>query len=320
MTCLEKSFQAFVLASEKIAMEKILFISLSCVGDAVMTTPVLQALHLAHPSAKIDVVADRRSKDVFINCPYLGSIYYKEKNKFLRGGPSLLGQLFRQRYKLIVDLRTDGLAYLLRAEKKLTKFGASSYGLHAVESLMGIIRPLHGHLPIPPTHIWLDETNIETSNQMLGALTGKRLLAIGPGCGGRRPEKFWPTDYYAKLSNSLADVFEGVVFVGGEQDVPLARKISNQLQLPFLDTCGATEIIQAAAILSQVSMFVGSDSGLGHVAGAVGTPTLTFFSVDKPERCLPWGPSPHWLVGKHGDARNIPVDAAEAIIRTAISG
>ncbi len=301
-------------------MQEILFISLSCVGDAVMTTPVLQALHAAYPEAKIDIVADRRSKDVFINCPYRGDIYYKEKNRFLRGGPALIRQLFGKRYMLVVDLRTDGLAYLLRAQRKLTKFGGAAYGPHAVESLMGIIRPLHGESPIPSTHIWLDDSEIKHSKQILGKLEGQRLLAIGPGCGGRRAEKFWPTECYAELANSLADVFEGVVFLGGEQDTPLAEKITSQLQLPFINTCGGTEIIQAAALLKQVSMFVGSDSGLGHVAGAVGTPTLTFFSVDKPERCLPRGPSSDWLMGENGDARNISVKAAEAKIRTAISG
>lgn len=283
-----------------------------------MTTPVLQSLHSAYPEAKIDIVADRRSKDVFVNCPYRGDIYYKEKDKFLRGGPALIRELFGKRYRLIVDLRTDGLAYLLRAERRLTKFGGSDYGPHAVENLMGIISPLHGDSPIPSTHIWLDEASIRHSKQILGKLKGKRLLALGPGCGGRRAEKFWPTDNYAELANSMADVFEGVVFLGGEPDQPLAEKIIKKTQLPYVDTCGRTEIIQAAALLKQVSLFVGSDSGLGHVAGAVGIPTLTFFSVDKPERCLPRGPSPHWLMGENGDARNISVKAAEDRIRTAI--
>ncbi|NKB36292.1 MAG: hypothetical protein GKR93_03870 [Gammaproteobacteria bacterium] len=125
-----------------------------------MTTPVIQALHREYPSAIKDVVADKRSKDVFINCSYRGDIFYKEKDKFLRGGPALVGRLIRVRYKLIVDLRTD----------------------------------------------------------------------------------------------------------------------------------------------------------------AVEIPTPTFFSVDKPERCLPWGPSPHWLIGENSDARNITVKAAEAKVRKAMSG
>ncbi len=46
-------------------VERILFITLSCVGDAVMTTPVLQTLHKKYPHALIDVVADKRSSILF---------------------------------------------------------------------------------------------------------------------------------------------------------------------------------------------------------------------------------------------------------------
>jgi len=284
-----------------------------------MTTPVLQALHQAYPEARIDIVADERSGTIFQYCPYRGDILYKHKGKFLRGAPALIKQLWRKRYDIIVDLRTDGLAYLLRGRRRLTKKGGRSYGQHAIESLMGIIRIVHGNQPLPATRIWLRQDSAVYARNILTGLPGRRVLAIAPGCGGKRQRKFWPVNNYAQLANALADVFDGVFLLGGSDDEKLCRNICKDLKLPYIDMCNRTTLLQAAALLQQADMFAGSDSGLGHVAGAVDTATLTFFSTDTPKRCLPWGPSASWLMGQGGDARNISVAEAEVKIREAIS-
>ena len=104
----------------KNVVNKILFISLSNIGDAIMTTPVLHALHQLYPEAIIDIVGDQRSSEIFKHCPYRGEIFHKQKNSFLRGVPALLMTLWAQSYDLVVDIRTDGLAYLLPAGKRLS--------------------------------------------------------------------------------------------------------------------------------------------------------------------------------------------------------
>ncbi len=124
-------------------VNKILFISLSNIGDAIMTTPVLRALHECYPEAVIDIVGDRRSSEVFKHCPFRGEIFHKQKQRFLRGTPALLKALWFQSYDLIVDIRTDGLAYLIPAGKRYTKFNKKlnrkTTGLHSVQQHMGII-------------------------------------------------------------------------------------------------------------------------------------------------------------------------------------
>ncbi len=299
--------------------QRILFIGLSCVGDAVMTTPVLQALHQAYPDAQIDIVADGRSSDIFQHCPYRGKFYFKDKTRFLRGAPALLGELWKTRYDKIVDLRTDGLTLVMRGEEKFTKRKAESYGPHAIEGFMGVIKNIHKDRTIPATTTWLNEELLAAADATLTKSGMKRVLAMAPGCGGKNPRKFWPTENYAALANRLADEFDGVLLLGSAEDSALTGEITGQLQLPVLDVAGKTALLEAAALLQKSDMFVGSDSGLGHVAGAVGSPTLTFFSVDQPSRCLPWGPSAHYLEGKDGDARNIPVDTAEQSIRVVLN-
>ena len=48
-------------------------------------------------------------------------------------------------------------------------------------------------------------------------------------------------------------------------------------------------------MLERCAAFVGNDSGLGHLAAAVGTRTLTVFGPGNPARYHPWGPQSVWV-------------------------
>jgi heptosyltransferase-3 len=297
-------------------VRRILFLSLSPVGDVVMTTPVLEALHQACPGAVVDIIADQRSSQLLIHCPYRGEILHKDKDRLLRGVLPLLLTLWRRRYDLIVDLRTDGLAYLFRGRRRLTKWHAVPYGPHAVEVMMGVIRKIQGDAPIPPCKLWLSQEERDYAAAALAHLPPGRWLVLGPGCGGSEPQKVWPEQHYIALADALKDVINAVILVGSPGDAALTAAIAHGLTLPHVDLAGATTLLQAAAVMERASLFVGSDSGLGHVAAAVGTPTLSFFSTDRPERCRPWGNKAAWLLHESGDARLIPVSEAETAIRT----
>ena len=173
------------------AVKNILFIGLSSIGDVVMTTPVLQSLHNKYPDAIFDIVTDKRSINLYGNYPYLNNLYLKDKDKPLRGVPDLLLRIWKNRYDIIVDLRTDGLAYLLRSKKRYTKWTAKSYGPHAVEDLLGVIAKLHKDKPIPDTQIWLSDKNREYAIKELSVFNNKdRLLALSIG-DPRKPAKSW---------------------------------------------------------------------------------------------------------------------------------
>jgi heptosyltransferase-3 len=296
--------------------ERILFITLSCVGDAITTTPVLQTVHKAYPDACVDIVADKRSSILFSRCPYKGDIIHKDKNGLFRGAFDLIKNLRKINYDLIVDLRTDGIAFLLKGKSKLVKWNKRPYGLHAIEQHMGIVRNIHGDEAIPDTCLWLDEDHNKYADKVLSELPGNIWLAMAPGVSAVL--KRWPASKYAELANSLSDVFEGVILVGSSSERLQTGAVKAELTLPSVDLAGS-DLLEAAAVLNRATLFVGSDSGLGHVAGAMGTATMTFFSKEQPDRYLPWGPSASWLKGENDDVGNIEVKDVEAKIREALS-
>jgi len=287
-------------------VKKILFISLSCVGDVIMTTPIIQSLHNKYPDAIIDFVADKRSSKLYSCCPYLGKIFHKDKNKLLRGSIALLRQLWGNYYDLIVDVRTDGLTQLIRGNTKLTKRKSRPYGLHSVEHLMGVIREIHGDKSIPESCVWFRDEEEQYASDRLSSLPGNKWLALGLGSAGGRERKTWPEEKYIELANSLKHEFSGIILAGGPAEHEQAMTVAAKLEVPYLDATD-TDLLQISAILKHASIFVGSDSGLGHIAAAVSVPTLTFFSVDHPERCLPWGGKGEWLMAGNGFVHEIPV-------------
>ena len=280
--------------------------SLSNIGDAIMTTPVLQALHAGFPHTQIDIVGDRRSSDIFIHCPYRGRIFHKNKRGLLRGLPALLHELRKNRYELIVDLRTELAAYLLRAEKRLCKWQGKPYGTHAVERHMGVIHSLHGDRPIPSCIVWPGGDDENYAQQALRGLGGQNLIGIGPGANF--PGKIWPRENFLRLIEALRDGFAAVVMLGDEKDRGLSQLIADRSALPCINLCGKTTLLQAAAVLREMTVFIGNDSGLGHMASAVNTPTITLFGIGQPACYRPWGDRARWLAGAGRRIETISVE------------
>ncbi len=279
-------------ANRTTPLQRILFITLSNIGDVVLTTPVLERLHERYPEAVIDILTDARAREVLEHCPYRGAILLKEKRACWRGLLRLVHTLRRARYEVIVDLRTDGLAYLLRAKRRFTKWRARPLGAHAVEDHMGVIAALGG--AIPPTQVWLNDALRDAAATLLAALPGRRWLALGPGANW--PPKTWAAERFRELVALAKPSFDAVILLGGPNDRERAALIAEDCALPCLNLCGATNLLQAAAVLARARVFVGNDSGLGHLASAVGTATLTVFGPGRPLRYHPWGPQSAWIV------------------------
>ncbi len=271
-----------------------------------MTTPVMEALHGKHPQAVMDIVADPRSSELFTHCPYRDHVIHRDKQQGWRGSLALIRELRRRRYDLIVDLRTDGLAWLLRGRRRLNRHGARRPEGHAVERHMEVIRRHVGTAGIPPTRLWLDARKQEFADRALAGLPGRRWLALGPGA--RWEPKRWPPWQFRELVQSRQEDFDAVVLLGSQADVDSCRILADGLSLPCLDLAGSTGLLEAAALLSHMRLFIGNDSGLGHIAAAVGIPTLTLFGPGEPQRYRPWNSRGRWLQSPNRDIRTLPVN------------
>lgn len=286
---------------------QILVITLSNIGDAVMTTPVIVALRQQYPNASIDIVTDARASELFEHMPGKGTVFLKDKQAGWRGTARLVKRLRRQRYDLVVDLRTDGLTLLLRARTRLTRRGCRTRDHHAVQRHFAVIAAYEGLRDIPATTLWLAQSEHNFATSRLSELPGPHWLAIGPGA--RWAPKRWPFEAYRTLCERLQSRFDAVVLLGSTDDAPACRELATALTLPCLNLAGQTSLLQAAAVLQRMALFIGNDSGLGHIAAARDTPTLTLFGPGDPARYHPWNTQARWLQSDSGDIADVTVDA-----------
>lgn len=267
---------------------RLLFVTLSNIGDLVLTTPALQALHAAWPDRLIDIVADARSSDLLSACPYLGSLFHRDKRAGLAGTLKLIGHLRQRRYAAVIDLRTDFLPWLLRADARTARWRRGTHGPHAAEQHFAIAATvLPDPVDIPASRIWITPEDAAFASRALASLPGPCFLAIAPGANW--PGKIWPASHFDALLERVAGLFSGVILLGSRQDRAITAALRERSPLPTLDLAGTTSLRQAAAVLDAARVFVGNDSGLGHLAAARGIPSITLIGPGRPERYRPWG-------------------------------
>lgn len=100
-------------------------------------------------------------------------------------------------------------------------------------------------------------------------------IAVAPG--SRWPSKRWPAEKYAELADRLSRRGYRILLMGDENDRPYAARIAAATDGKAVDICGKTEILEGAGYLSLCRGFVGNDSGLSHLAEAVGVPVVVLF-------------------------------------------
>lgn len=284
---------------------RLLVVTLSNIGDVVMTTPVLETLARHYPGQAIDIVGDARSAELLRAAPYVGDIFLREKRAGLAAQWRLWRMLRRRRYAVAVDLRTPIIPYLVRADRRLVKCRRAAAREHAVLEHHAVLAPLLAADQPPACRLYLAPAAAQAATARLTSLPGSRWLAVAPGANW--PGKCWPARAYRSLLEQVTRQFDGAIVLGGQEDAAAARALE-EVALPLVDLCGRTDLPLAAAVLARATAFVGNDSGLGHMAAALGVPTVTVFGPGRPARYRPWGPRTRVVLAPERDLARL--DAA----------
>ena len=284
-------------------IKKILFVSLSNIGDAILTIPTLEALHLLYPNAVIDIIGDRRSKILFKYCPYLNNFFEKDKGLGWYGLFLLIKKIRQNNYEVAVDLRTDVFLYLVKSKRKFFKVSnKSSIHLHSAEKHFLAIKKLTQKKP-PSVKIWLSDYEKVITNKIFSKYPNKKFLALG--LGANFEGKIWGVDNFVSLVKLLENYFDIIILVGDENDAILAKSFSVQSNKRIIDCCGHYNLLGTAAIIKKSNFFIGNDSGLGHIASAVKVKSFTVFGVGQPHRYRPWSKKSFWIQDQDYQINNI---------------
>lgn len=144
----------------------------------------------------------------------------------------------------------------------------------------------------PDSTVEVSDDRKKAAVELLGSAgidLSKNTVAFAVGSTNSN-EKRWPDTSFARLAEQLAsDADANILLLGSKGEGELSRSVVSQTATQIFDLTGKTDLDEAVAILSIVDLMVSNDSGLAHVAPAVGTPTIVIFGPTNPETTRPFG-------------------------------
>lgn len=274
------------------------------IGDAIVTLPVVQNLRTHFPDAQIELVVGGAAAALLRGRCAADQVASFDEARWVTlftPDPSAARALLQEFHHVILYVASDtAAATRLRAAlgERLTIWPS----LPPIEAPAPISRHLQGALArmgIAPNtefpQIGLTPEDQEFARRFwrTNGLGEQAVIALHPGSGSA--QKNWPAARYAELAALLqCDGARLLVIAGPADAAPLAalrtRLADGQTAREPLTTEGLT-LPQVAGLLARCRGLIGNDSGIAHLAAALGTPTITLFGPTDPLIWSPQGPA-----------------------------
>ncbi|HTW25995.1 MAG TPA: glycosyltransferase family 9 protein [Acetobacteraceae bacterium] len=260
-----------------------LFITATRIGDAVLSTGLLDHLLCTHPGIRITIACGPAAAGVFQRMPGLDRILVVDKRRYDLHWLELWATAVRHVWDLAIDLRGSALTLLLPARRRFIMRGGRRPG-HRLIHLAGTLGLDQPPLPVA----WTDAEDRALAETLLPE--GGPVIGLGPTANW--DGKIWPPDRFVALFRELAAGLPGAraaVFAGpGAAERRLCAPVLAALP-EAIDLSGRLSLPQASACLARCALFVGNDSGLMHLAAAAGAPTLGLFGPTPAAEYAPAG-------------------------------
>jgi len=290
---------------------RILVIKPCCLGDVLMTTPVLAALRERFPRSTIHYAVAGHARPAIEGHPDVDAIVDagpgagREQRALLR----LLRRMRAGRYDLCLVLERSPMFTVLPYLAGIpVRAGIDSAGrgfalnvrvpwnesLHEVDLYLSVAgalgcRTTERHLKFVPQRAAREAVETLWHDHDLG----ERVVAIAPGGGTNPgmdlPEKRWPAERFAALADRLH--FEhglAIAIIGGQPDRTVCAAMRASMRAPAIDLTGAIPFAERAAFFERCALYIGNDSGPMHLAVAVGCPVVAIFGPTNPELYGPY--------------------------------
>jgi heptosyltransferase-3 len=280
----------FSKLSKNSPVKNILVITLSNIGDAVLTAPVMDVLLRDFPSAKLSIVTSEKCASLFEGNPRINRIHLFDKHSYFLDQAKWTLDLRRYHYDLVVDLRNSMIPYFL-SPKWLTSPFIEKGDLHLKDQHLKRLRSLYdfsegsaSKLAIAPSSS--DEQKVEG---LLHGFLGQSSSFILIAPFAQDSAKTWPSSEFAKLSRALYEKYHlKIVMIGSGQQKQEIDQIIAWAQVPILSLPGQTNLIQIAALIKRATIVIVHDSGPMHIASYFNKPIVALFGPTDPHYSKPW--------------------------------
>jgi ADP-heptose:LPS heptosyltransferase len=315
--------------------------------------PLLRALRGAHPQARIVLLASPVNAAVMESNRWLDDVILFDKRRYLEGATLRTGAI----RELFASLRNPGFDLVLTpatvsmsgtsdllamATRAPVRIGPGSLEGRRNPSAAAYTHPVpldwsgqpHRHqtlrnldiaaalrLPDVPLHseITLKQNEVDGAKSFLSKhfQDSGSFIVYHPGAG--KPPNRWPADRFARLAREVAaETRLGILVTSGSFDREPVGAMAEGLGRAFT-LVENRPIREVAAILAMARLVVSNDTGIMHVAAAVGTPVLSLFGPTDPRQWAPLSAGSRYIQGEGGDIRSIALDDVRSAVLSMLS-
>ncbi|WP_447045938.1 lipopolysaccharide heptosyltransferase II [Vreelandella sp. H-I2] len=282
--------------------QRLLVIGPSWVGDMVMAQSLFMTLKARQPGATIGVVAPAWSQPILERMPEIDEVLPLAvgHGEFGLASRRELASQLRGRFDRAIVLPRSWKAalvpFMARIPERVGFVGEHRYGLlkerrkldkqvldQTVKRFVSLGLPLEeaasGDFALPKPRLQVDRDNL-VNLRLMHSLSSRTAIGMMPGAE-YGPAKQWPISYFHRLAKRLVKEGFEVRVLGGAKDRPAGEEITQGLAHTH-NLCGKTQLADAVDLLADCQQVVTNDSGLMHVAAAVGVRIHALYGSSSP--------------------------------------
>lgn len=290
-------------------------------GDMLCSVPALRALRDAYPAAKITLIglpwaasfSARFSHLVDDFIPFPGFPGLPEQQWCTDSLIGFLEGVRARQFDLVLQMHGSGLITnplicLFGSEAVAGCYAPPAYVAdeetfvpypesgHEIERQLALIR----HLGIQPQGEHLEfpihAHEAAAYQELATALELKPRCYVCVHPGGRKAERLWEATRFAEVADHLATQGFKVILTGNEEERPLVESVRKAMRQPCLDLAGKTGVGVLAELLRNTALLFSNDTGVSHLAAAVGAPSVVVFTASDPHRWAPLDSQLHRVI------------------------
>ena len=283
-------------------MRKILIVAPAWVGDAVLAQPLFKRLHELHSGLTLDVLAPAWTLPVFARMPEVAATVAApfRHGELALGKRRALGRELAARHydQAIVlpnsfksalapwfadiPLRTGYVGelrqWLLNDARRLDEEALPQMAERFAALAEAPGAPLR---PLAPPRLAVNEVQRGVLLSRFCLDASRPIVVFCPGAE-YGPAKRWPAKYFAELARKFSAQGHAVWLIGSKNDEDVGAEIELAAVGACVNLCGRTTLDEAIDLLSCAALVISNDSGLMHVAAALGKPLLALYGSSSP--------------------------------------
>lgn len=291
--------------------KRVLIVGPSWVGDMVMAHALFQVLH--RQGHRIDVLAPSWCLDLVKRMPEInrgielpfkhGEINIRKRYRFAQ---ELRKEKYDQSIVLTNSLKAALVPFFAKIPQRTSWLGEYRWGLlndikhldfsqypKMVQRFVALAYDKHDtwdkdHYPIPK--LTVNEQSIDRvfkKNQIKHA--HQPVLALSPGAA-YGPAKRWPAEYYAKVALKMRNEGWQIWLFGSSAEQPIGQQIEGMIGGACTNFMGKLQLDELVDLTSCADAIVSNDSGMLHIASALGRPLVAIYGSTSPDFTPPLSP------------------------------